>query len=152
MIKLNTYINEAWSGVKTQSIKATIGNWCDEMGIENYTINDKGEIDVDGDVNLDVRDFKELPYKFGKVNGYFSLSGCKNLTSLKNCPDKVGEYFSCSECTKLYSLEGCPKEVKKEFYCYNSYNKGKKQFNAKDVLKYCNVDPKKIISKTAWSN
>ena len=152
MKNLNKYINEAWSGVKRQTNNAEIEAWCNEMGVENYTINDKGEIDVNGSVWLDNKDFKELPYKFGKVNGIFSFFRCKNLTSLKNCPDKVGGYFSCSECTKLYSLEGCPKEVKKKFYCYNSYNKGKKQFNAKDVLKYCNVDPKKIISKTAWSN
>ena len=52
MKNLNKYITEAWSGVKKQSIKADIEAWCEEMGIKNYTINSKGEIDVDGDVNL----------------------------------------------------------------------------------------------------
>ena len=145
MKNLNNYITEAWNGVKKQSLKQEIESWCDEMGIQNYTINHKGEIDVSRNVHLEHNEFKELPYKFGRVEGFFSIHGCKNLTSLKNCPDKVGGYFSCSECTKLYSLEGCPKEVKKEFYCYN---KGKKQFNTKDILKYCKVDPEKIISKT----
>ena len=44
MIKLNNYIIEAWNGVKKQSLKADIEAWCDEMGIEEYTINYKGEI------------------------------------------------------------------------------------------------------------
>ena len=71
MKKLNTYINEAWSGVKKQtSIDIeVIESWCEEMGIQNYTINSKGEIDVDGEVDLRHNIFKELPYKFGKVNG-----------------------------------------------------------------------------------
>ena len=137
----------SWNGVKKQisiDIEA-IEAWCDEMGIKNYTINSKGEIDVNGDVILMNKQFKELPYKFGRVNNMFSLSMCLNLKTLKNCPDYVGGNFSCSYCPQLDSLEGCPKEVKKEFYCYN---KGKKQFNAKDILKYCKVDPEKIISKT----
>ena len=107
----------SWNGVKKQSLKAEIEAWCEKMDIENYTINSQGEIDVDGYVNLIHNIFKELPHKFGRVDGYFSLSECKNLTSLKNCPDYVGDYFSCSFCNKLDSLEGCPKNVNLEFYC-----------------------------------
>ena len=62
--KLNNYIEEAWSGVKQQSLKQDIEAWCEEMGIKNYTINSKGEIDVDGRVDLNNKDFKELTYKF----------------------------------------------------------------------------------------
>ena len=87
------------------------------MGIKYYTINSQGEIDVDGNVYLNDKKFKELPFKFGKINGWFNLGGSKNLTSLKNCPDYVGDYFSCSFCLKLDSLEGCPKEVKGNFNC-----------------------------------
>ena len=105
------------NGVKKQTNIEDIKSWCDEMRIQNYTINSKGEIDVDGCVLLNNKNFKELPYKFGRVGSYFSLSNNKNLTSLKNCPDKVGDYFSCSQCTKLDSLEGCPKEVYRNFYC-----------------------------------
>ena len=86
MKNLNKYINEAWSGVKKQSLKSDIEAWCEEMGIKNYTINSQGEIDVDGDVRLQGKDFKELPHKFGKVYGYFSLAGCKDLVSLKKIP------------------------------------------------------------------
>ena len=135
MIKLNTYINEAWSGVKKQSLKADIEDWCEDMGIENYIINDKGEIDVEGTegVWLNNKDIKELPYKFGKVGGYFSLSDNKNLTSLKNCPYFVGGSFDVYGCSQLSSLEGCPKEVEMNFYCRNC----KRKFTQKEVMSLC---------------
>jgi hypothetical protein len=109
--------------------------WCDEMGIENYTINSKGEIDVDGQVNLFNKAFKELPYKFGRVNGYFSLENCKNLTSLKNCPKEVDGFFSCSFCHQLDSLEGCPKKVRDNFYC----GRCKRTFTKEEVQSLCKV-------------
>ena len=138
MIKLNNYINESWSGVKKQSLKSDIEAWCDEMGIKKYTINDKGEIDVDGSVSLDNNSFKELPYKFGKVDGYFSLGTCKNLTSLKNCPYCVTNLFDCIFCKQLDSLEGCPKEVGKNFYCFGC----KRKFTKEEVKSLCKVKGK----------
>ena len=125
----------SWSGVKKQSIKAEIEAWCDEMGIKNYTINSKGEIDVDGGVWLANKDFKELPYKFGYVNKSFSLKECKNLISLKNCPNYVGVLFGCVQCIKLDSLEGCPKEVEGNFYCFSC----KRDFTKEEVRSLCNV-------------
>ena len=105
MKNLNNYINEAWSGVKKHTNNAEIEAWCEEMGIKNYTINSQGEIDVDGYVNLDDKEFKELPYKFGIVDGYFSLDGCKNLISLKNCPDVVRRTFYCRSCKQKFTEE-----------------------------------------------
>ena len=140
MKKLNHYINEAWSGVKKQSLKSDIEAWCEEMGIEKYTINSKGEIDVNGGVDLSKKDFEELPYKFGSVSDYFSLSGNKNLTSLENCPNFVGVFFSCSLCPQLDSLEGCPKEVMGSFYC----NGCKKKFTKEEVQRHCNVKETQI--------
>ena len=138
MKNLNHYITEAWSGVKTQSLKADMEVWCKEMGIKNYTINPKGEIDVDGFVELDNKNFKELPYKFGRVDGYFSLGSCKNLTSLKNCPDDVNGLFSCIFCSKLDSLEGCPKKVESDFYCFGC----KRDFTKEEVKSLCKVKGK----------
>ena len=108
----------SWNGVKKQSLEQEIKSWCDEMGIRNYTINSKGEIDVNRDVNLRNKNLKELPYKFGRVNGFFTFEGNKNLISLKNCPIYTGGSFSCNECPKINSLEGCPKYVSGDFYCY----------------------------------
>ena len=142
MKSLNVYINEAWSGVKKQSYEQEIKSWCEEMGIKNYTINSQGEIDVNENVwlykSLKKNDFKELPYKFGIVNGFFSLGGCQNLTSLKNCPNYVTNLFSCICCPKLDSLEGCPKEVGKNFYCYGC----KRDFTKEEIESLCKVKGK----------
>ena len=135
MKTINIYINEAWAGVKKQSYEQEIKSLCEEMNIRNYTINSQGEIDVDGYVYLGIKDFNELPYKFGRVTGYFDIDYCKNLISLKNCPDEVGGGFSCRYCTKLDSLEGCPKEVGGTFYC----RRCKRKFTPKEVMTLCKV-------------
>ena len=141
MKKLNTYIVEAWSGVKKHTIHQPIIDWCEEMGIENYTINSKGEIDVDGNVHLEYSEFKELPYKFGRVNGFFYLEGCENLTSLKNCPNYVNASFDIDGCSQLASLKGCPKEVKENFWCGDC----KRRFTEKEVKQLCKVKRKIYI-------
>ena len=123
----------SWNGVKKQSLKADIEAWCEEMGIRNYIINSKGEIDVYGNVWLDKKDFKELLYKFGIVTGFFDVDTCKNLKSLKNCPNEVGGYFSCNGCSKLDSLEGCPKKVGIDFWCKNC----KRKFTSEEVRSLC---------------
>ena len=125
----------SWKGVKKQSIKADIEAWCEEMGIENYTINSQGEIDVDMRVNLRNKNFEELPYKFGEINGYFDIGNNPNLTSLKNCPDFVKGSFSCSLCKCIKSLEGCPKRVGGDFYCYDCERK----FSKEEVKSLCKV-------------
>ena len=135
MKNLNNYINEAWSGVKKQANNTNIEAWCDEIGIKKYTINSQGEIDVDGDVILGRGDFKELPYKFGTVLGWFSLEGCENLTSLKNCPNYIEGSFDVDGCAKLDSLEGCPKEIDSVFYCRNC----KQKFTEEEVKSLCKV-------------
>ena len=135
MKHINSYINEAWSGVKKQTNNAEITAWCDEMDIKKYTINDKGEIDVNGGVDLGGKNFKELPYKFGKVGGYFILSSCENLISLKNCPNEIGGNFFCNRCKSLNSLEGCPKEVAQNFFC----DRCKREFTKEEVKSLCKV-------------
>ena len=126
----------SWSGVKKQTNVEDIKAWCDEMGIKNYTINSKGEIDVDGGVDVSYIDFEELPYKFGRVKGSFTISANEELTSLKNCPDEVGGYFSCYQCSKLFSLEGCPKKVNKYFNCGDC----EREFTEKEVRALCKVN------------
>ena len=126
----------SWNGVKRQSHEQEIKSWCEEMGIEKYTINSQGEIDVDGDVDLSRRYFKELPYKFGVVKGFFNLDGCEKLISLKNCPNETNGYFSCSNCTKLDSLEGCPKKLSRSFFCFNCNQK----FTEEKIRSLCDVN------------
>ena len=124
----------SWGGVKKQINKAEIEAWCEEMDIRNYTINDKGEIDVDGNVDLDDIDIKELPYKFGKVNGYFDIGHNNNLISYKNCPNEVAKWFSSNFNRNLKSIEGCPKKVGGDFYCSYSAN-----FSKEQIKRLCDV-------------
>ena len=87
----------------------------EEYYIENGLVCCKGNVDIkDGDlVN------GKFPFKFGKVDGYFDCSLCKELTSLEGAPKEVVYDFFCVGCAKLKSLEGAPKEVRGDFNCFN---------------------------------
>jgi hypothetical protein len=92
-----------------------IENICQEWGIQNYTINGDGTVDVNGDVDLSYKKLSKLPLKFGRVTRSFYCF--KNeLTTLEGCPKVVGGYFDCSN-NKLTTLDGCPKEVGGSFDC-----------------------------------
>jgi hypothetical protein len=54
---------------------------CKKYGIKNWTLNEDGSIDVDGDVDLSFKKLTKLPIKFRNVSGNFDCS-YKNLTSL----------------------------------------------------------------------
>ena len=89
-----------------------------EFGIENYTINEDGVIDVDGDVDISRRRLDKIPFKFGVVAGDFNCSNNK-LTSLRGCPKDVGNHFICSY-NKLKDLIGGPQEVGVSYLCSNN--------------------------------
>ena len=88
---------------------------CEKYGIENYTVNPDGSIDVVGDVNLSFNDLTELPLVFNKVTGSFDCVD-NRLTSLKGSPRWIGGYFSC-ENNDLTSLEFSPDYVGDNFWC-----------------------------------
>jgi hypothetical protein len=88
---------------------------CKKYGIENYTINPDGSIDVNGNVSLSWCELTELPLTFNKVTGYFNCI-YNDLTSLKGSPKWVGRYFHCSN-NNLTSLKGCPRWVGGYFIC-----------------------------------
>jgi hypothetical protein len=96
----------------------SIDDICKEYGIQNYTINPDGIVDVDGDVSLSNKGLDKIPVKFGKVTGTF---GCDDnqLTSLEGCPTETGGDFWCYN-NQLTSLEGCPTEVSGSFGCSNN--------------------------------
>ena len=122
---------------KTGLIRA----WLEEHNIKNYTINSKGEVDVNGDVNLINSGLTEFPsyIQFGTVKGNFFCNN-NNLTTLKGAPKEVGGDFYCSV-NELTSLEGAPKEVEGSFYC--SHNKVR--FTEDDVRRVCEVEDEIII-------
>ena len=92
---------------------------CEKYNIENYTINDDGSIDVNGDVDLYNCNLTELPLRFNKVTGYFHCGGNK-LTSLKGCPKWVGGFFYCTN-NNLTSLEFSPDYVGGFFNCSGNH-------------------------------
>ena len=119
--------------------EAEIHQVCKKYSISNYTINNEGSIDVDGNVYLNSEGLTRLPVKFRNISGYFncfnnkltSLEGSptsvggyfdcdnNNLTSLLGAPDEVGDHFYCSY-NKLTNLEGAPSQVGGGFYCFNN--------------------------------
>ncbi len=108
----------------TRSGKASfIRAWLDENGIKNYTLNDKGEVDVDGDVNLSRHDLTELPpyIQFGTIKGDFDCSFNK-LTSLKGVPKKIEGNFDCNfNQLTICSNDALPIEVTKNVFCIDAF-------------------------------
>ena len=114
---------------------------CQKYQISNYTINDDGSIDVDGNVSLSNYVLDKMPLKFNKVVGHFviaflgikTLEGCpeyvggdfiinlNNILNLKGCPKRIDGSFDCSNNNYLTSLEGGPEYVGGDFIC--SHNK-----------------------------
>jgi len=102
--------------------KRDIHSICDEYGINDYTINPDGSIDVDGNIILSY-DFErgeltKIPLKFAKVIGDFECDR-NQLTTLKGSPKSVGGNFECSG-NKLTSLEYCPESVGGNFDCHSN--------------------------------
>lgn len=100
--------------------KSMIEKWLQNMGVENYIINNDMTIDVRGDVILAGYGLKEFPFyiQFNKVSGVFDCSE-NQLTSLRGCPYEVGNNFICTF-NQLTTLEGAPKKVKGLFYCFHN--------------------------------
>ena len=88
---------------------------CKKYGIENYTINPDGSIDVDEEVDLYNKNLKKLPLKFNKVNEWFDCS-FNQLTTLEGSPVEVNDGFDCSN-NKLTSFEFAPKIIRGYFDC-----------------------------------
>ena len=87
---------------------------CDELKIDNYTINPDGSIDVEGEVIILIY-INELPIKFNKVNGNFYCHGNK-LESFEYAPKIIRGDFGC-EWNNIKSFEYFPSFVKDDFLC-----------------------------------
>jgi len=115
-------LNESWfkrTFMKRKFELEDIHKICEKYNITDYTINEDGSIDVDGNVNLSQMELTKLPIKFNNVSGDFECQGNK-LTTLEGAPQSVGGGFYCFN-NKLTSLEGGPQSVGGDFYCnYNN--------------------------------
>ncbi len=91
---------------------------CATYQINKYSINPDGSIDVDGNVLMvgyGRTKITQLPIKFNRVNGLFSIKE-NGLTTLEGCPKYVDGNFICSF-NKLTSLVGAPQYVGGTFSC-----------------------------------
>jgi hypothetical protein len=122
-------------------VEKSIEDWCIELGLENFEIEENGIVNVDANVTISARKLYEIPIKFGIVNGFFTCGynnlkslegspssvsgnfscGGNELTSLKYSPIKIyGGYFHC-QYNKLKSLKGSPKEIPGSFECFDNW-------------------------------
>jgi hypothetical protein len=131
------YLRKFNEEVKEKSIE----DWCNDLNIFNYEINDDTSVDVNNNVSIDSDMIKitKFPLKFNNIYGYFSC--CHNkLKTLKGSPIKVGSYFQCFwnnitsiidgpkevgwdySCgsNNLLSLVGSPKYITGKFECYDN--------------------------------
>jgi hypothetical protein len=99
----------------TKETKDFIQATLDELGVEKYTINDDGTVDVAGDVDLKKKGLDEIPVQFGFILGDFSVQR-NNLTSLKGSPVAVKSSFNCMN-NKLETLKHSPVYVGNDFAC-----------------------------------
>ena len=99
----------------------SIDEICEKLKIKNYTINQDGSIDVDGNVYLYNIQMYKLPLVFNKINGDFICNGDfisddKSLTTLEGCPNYVSGSFTCVH-NHLTDLKGSPRHIGGNFYC-----------------------------------
>ena len=96
----------------------SIEELCIKWNIENYTINDDGSIDVDGDIDISEDRFTnisiDVPLKFNKVTGDF-VCRSNYLTTLEGSPKSVGGGFYCND-NELTSLKGSPEYIGGQLY------------------------------------
>ncbi len=120
-----------------------IEDWLERYGINNFLIDEKLQVTVHGNVNLNGRlNEKKLPIKFKLVDGYFDISD-NTLISLEGSPEIVTRDFNCSK-NKLDSLFDGPKEVG-DFDC--SHNNLKNlSYAPKDVKGYFSCANNEITS------
>ncbi len=89
---------------------------CSKYNIKNYTINDDGTVDVEGNVIFNRNRITKLPLKFGHVSGNFLCAEC-DLRTLEGAPTYVGGNFSLYYNAGLRSLKYSPLYVGGEFDC-----------------------------------
>ena len=121
---------------------------CKKYGIENYTINPDGSIDVSGNVCLSDKNLTRIPIKFNKVYGYFDCS-YNFITSLEGCPREVGGSFDCAK-NQITSLKYSPIKVGTYINLYMNPLESLEGYNFKSTL-YCD-DLHKLTRKTKLKN
>lgn len=90
-----------------------VDNICEYYNIKDYTINKDKTVDVDNNVYLENKGLKSLPFKFGRVTGWFNISN-NQLTSLEGSPNYIRSGFNVGR-NKLESLKYSPAYIGRFF-------------------------------------
>lgn len=112
------YLKRAW----TQKLRTKVERdqaFPEEYGLERYIERRDGKIDVLHYVDFSHSDLKEIPFRFGKVEGNFLCQG-NDLKSLEGSPEEVVGDYNCSYNHYITSLKGAPNIVHQGFYCRNN--------------------------------
>jgi len=114
----------------------------DKVSYGDWTLNSKGEVDVNGSVDIRNMKLTEIPVKFGSVIGYF-LCYDNQITTLKNCPNWVGQFSFHSN--NITSLDYFPDYINDfKFYCSNN--------PLKDYFKNIKEEDFKHWKKMVWKD
>ena len=121
--------------MKTEELRKQIfESYLRQWTHQTWVWNEDGSVDVDGNVNINVP-LDKLPFKFGKIDGYFNCDNCK-LKTFENFPNVVTAHLSC-ENNQFTSLEYLDIE------CLNLWirnNSELEKYTKKDIRKYCKVN------------
>lgn len=90
-------------------LHAAIKRVLSEYEVKNYTINADDSVDVADDVQFSGFNYKTIPFKMGRVDGSFTISG-GYIRDISNGPSYVGGNFMCIN-TEITSFKGAPEEV-----------------------------------------
>ena len=96
----------------------------EETSEKTFVVNVQDDYDNELKINDDDLINGEIPFKFGTVKNFFSVSNCTLITTLKNSPNEFSSFygdFACKKCPSLISLEGAPKKVY-GFFCNECEN------------------------------
>lgn len=105
---------------------------CNELGIDNYVINNDNSVDVAGTVDISEKELVNIPIKFGVVTGNFICSNNK-LTSLKNIPNRCDNILCDNNCLEYLDLTDiCCNMI---WHDIEIYNKLSFAFDLKDNVK-----------------
>lgn len=81
------------------------------------SVNPDGTVDLVGGVSIRIPTLNKIDFKFGRIDGSFSLSGT-SIKNLEGFPNYVGGDCAITDSEKLTSLEGGPEFVEAGFYIH----------------------------------
>lgn len=123
-----------------------------DFNITDYCWDDRGFLNVFGNVDLFENRLVEIPFNFGMVKGSFNI-GYNRLTTLKGSPQVLKGSFDCHLNEQLKTLNFFPKEFEgAEVNCFLTGISHIKQLEHFKQIEKLNISKTKITSLNNFSN